>query len=71
MVLDCSYNNRYFRCKTKYVHTGSCVGAYITVNELENTIIEQINSLSEKYLDENEIKKSIIINNNYEVQKKN
>ncbi len=54
-----SYKNgsaRYLRCPNRFISSNACEGAYISVERLERIVLNEINRLSEKYLDGEELK---------------
>lgn len=67
-----SYKNRgkhYLRCTNHYVSHDACVGSFISVDKLERIVIEELNRLSENFLDKDELEQSIESCNNLHEQK--
>lgn len=64
---NCGYTMRsgssngyhYLICPNQYVSKDSCVGAYINQNKLEQMVLDEINSLCEKYVNTDEVSKRI------------
>lgn len=50
-----SHGNRYFRCNTKYISSGGCIGSFISEKSLMQFVLKEVNSLREEHL---KIKKS-------------
>ncbi len=46
-----SHGNRYFRCNTKYISSGSCIGSFISEKRLIQFVLKEVNSLGEKHLE--------------------
>lgn len=51
--------HRYLQCPTKYLSTKACTGAFIAVDKLTKIVLHEINSLSTRYIDVNELVSSI------------
>lgn len=59
----------YLQCQTRYVARGACVGAFISVNELEQIILKELKTLSDALLDQNELANKIAFATNLTSQK--
>ena len=49
----------YLQCQTKHVSKEACVGTFMPVSELEQVVLAELNRLSKKYLDLNELERSV------------
>ena len=58
-----SHNDRYLRCPTRQVDKSHCVGSFISQNVLERTVLSEINSMIEKYLNRDKLEESLILDN--------
>lgn len=75
--MHCGYTMRsvknhgyyYLQCHNKYIAENSCVGSFIPVKKLEKTVIEELNKLTNEYLDKDEIERKIEFNNNLNSEK--
>lgn len=70
----CSKNGKrieykYLTCSNKYVSKDSCVGAYINTDKLERKILDELNKLSNKYIDTDDMIKNIQWNTALSAQK--
>ena len=45
-----SHGNRYFRCNTKYISSGGCIGSFISEKSLMQFVLKEVNSLREEHL---------------------
>lgn len=59
-----SHNKHYLQCANRYIAKDACVGSFISLDKLEKAVIAEINQLTEKYLDKNELKQKIEFSNN-------
>lgn len=74
---DCGYvmrssksHGQYFlQCANKYVSKNACIGAFISVDKLERTVIDEINRLSAEYLDKDELERNIDFCGNLQEQR--
>lgn len=53
--------DRYLRCPTRQIDKSSCKGSFISENVLKRTVLKELNSLIEQYLNVDELKESIIL----------
>lgn len=60
---------RYLCCPSRHVAMDSCEGAFISVTRLEQAVIAELNALSAKYLDMDEVEGKVEFNNNLMAQK--
>lgn len=63
-------SKHYLQCSNRHVAKDACIGSFISVDKLERLVIEELNKLSKKYLDKNELEQSIDVCNNLQMQKK-
>lgn len=59
----------YLQCSNRHVAKDSCIGSFISVDTLEQLVIEELNRLSMKYLDLDEAERSIVFCMNLQEQK--
>lgn len=52
--------DRYLRCPTRQVDKSCCIGSFISENVLKRTILKELNSLIEQYLNVNELEENIV-----------
>lgn len=57
------HNERYLQCPTRYVSKETCIGAMISVSVLERFVLSELKKLNEKYLDIEEVEKSVEFTN--------
>lgn len=65
-----SHGQHFLQCANKHVAKDACIGAFISVDRLEKTVIDEINRLSAEYLDKDELEQNIEFCNNLQGQKK-
>lgn len=53
-------DKRYLQCPTRHVSKNSCAGAFVSVERLEEMILEELNRLIGEYLDKDLLKASIV-----------
>lgn len=76
---NCGYTMRssknrgkhYLQCSNRHVAKDACIGAFIAVEKLEKIVIQELNALSQRYLDQDELERSIEFNQNLEQQRAN
>ncbi len=76
---NCGYTMRssknrgkhYLQCSNRHVAKDACIGSFIAVDKLEKIVIEELNSLSQRYLDKDKLERSIEFNQNLEQKKEN
>lgn len=49
----------YLQCPTHHIAKDACIGAFISVDKLERLVIDELNRLSEEYLDRDELERNI------------
>lgn len=59
----------YLQCTSRHVAKDSCVGAFISVDKLEQIVISELNALSKEYLDQEELEQNVVIPNSIAAQK--
>ncbi|MEG1771740.1 MAG: recombinase family protein [Clostridia bacterium] len=64
-----SHNKHYLKCSTRHVAKDACIGAFISVDRLEQTILTELKKLSDEYLDIDELSKETYFCNNLSEQK--
>lgn len=60
---------RYLKCSSRYASKDACIGSFISVSKLEKIVIDEINKLSEKYLDIDELEEKVSFNRNLQGEK--
>ena len=65
-----SDGRRYLCCSNRHVSKEACQGAFISVKKLEQAVMDEINRLSEEYLDKDELEERIELQNHLASQKK-
>ncbi len=63
-------NRHYLQCPNRRFSKASCEGAFISVDRLEQYVLEEIKLLSEKYLDVNKLEQNIEFGKNLNEHKK-
>ena len=74
---NCGYTMRssknrgkhYLQCSNRHVAKDACIGSFIAVDKLEKIVIQELNTLSQRYLDQDELERSVEFNQNLEQQK--
>lgn len=56
-----SHNDRYLRCPTRQVDKSSCQGSFISENLVKKVVLKEINSLTEQYLNIDQLEENIIL----------
>lgn len=65
--MNCGYTMRsnknhgkhYLRCPCKMLSVDSCVGSFISVEKLEQTVINELNDMSNKYLNKDDLETNV------------
>ena len=74
---NCGYTMRssknrgrhYLQCSSRHAAKDACIGSFIAVDKLEKIAIQELNALSQRYLDQDELERSVAFNQNLEQQK--
>lgn len=59
----------YLQCSNRYVSKDACIGSFISVDRLEQTVLGELKRLSARYLNKSDLEKSIEICSNLQTQK--
>ena len=60
----------YLQCSNRHVAKDACIGSFISVDKLEQLVIDELNRLSAEYLDKDELERKIEFCSNLQEQKK-
>lgn len=60
----------YLQCSNRHVAKDACIGSFISVDKLEQLVIDELNRLSAEYLDKDELERNIEFCSNLQEQKK-
>ena len=74
---NCGYTMRssknrgrhYLQCSNRHVAKDACIGSFIAVDKLEKLVIEKLNALSQRYLDQDELERRVEFDQDLEQQK--
>ena len=61
---------RYLRCSSRYFNQIACLGGFIPQRFLETAVLEELNTIIEKYFDEEEAENSLLMHRREEQEKK-
>lgn len=64
-----SHGRHYLQCSNHHVSKDACIGSFISVEKLEQIVIQEINRLSEHYLNEEELERNLELPNALPAQK--
>ena len=64
-----SHGRHYLQCSNHHVSKDACIGSFISVEKLEQIVIQEINRLSELYLNEEELERNLELPNALPAQK--
>ena len=59
----------YLQCGSRHIAKDACIGAFISVEKLEQLVIEELNRLSKEYLNKDDLERKIEFCNNLQAQK--
>ncbi len=59
----------YLQCSNRHVAKDACIGSFISVDRLEQLVIDELNHLSAEYLDKDELERNIEFCGNLQEQK--
>lgn len=60
----------YLQCSNRHIAKDACIGSFISVDKLEQLVIDELNRLSAEYLDKDELERNIEFCGNLQEQKK-
>ena len=64
-----NHGKHYLQCSNRHVAKDACIGSFIAVDKLEKIVIQELNALSQRYLDQDELERSIEFDQNLAQQK--
>ena len=59
----------YLQCSNRHIAKDSCIGSFISVDKLEQMVIDELNRLSKEYLNKDDLEKKIEFSGNLQIQK--
>lgn len=59
----------YLQCQTRYISSGSCIGAFIPVKELEALVLQELHRLSSEFLDRDMLEREVELSSDLNVLK--
>lgn len=65
-----SHGKRNFKCSTKAAAKGACIGAYVSFEVLERTVINELNKIIDEHLDKTKLSVALHINDHIFERKK-
>ncbi len=64
-----SRGKHYLQCSNRHVAKDACIGSFISVDKLEQLVIDELNRLSKEYLNKDDLERKIEFCNNLQAQK--
>ena len=64
-----SRGKHYLQCSNRHVAKDACIGSFISVDKLEQMVIDELNRLSKEYLNKDDLERKIEFCNNHQAQK--
>ena len=64
-----SRGRHYLQCSNRHVARDACIGSFISVDKLEEMVVSELNRLSSKYLDRDELEEKIAFFDTTKAQK--
>ena len=65
-----SHGRHYLKCANRHVSSDSCVGAFISVEKLEELVLGELNRLSTEYLNLSELERQVEFSDSVQIQKR-
>lgn len=65
-----SRDKRYYRCTTNYIANDTCIGAFVSHDDIEKAVLKELSSLINMYLDKDQLTTAIRTDNNMQERKK-
>lgn len=59
----------YLQCSNRHIAKDACIGSFISVDKLEQMVIDELNRLSKEYLNKDDLEKKIKFSGNLQIQK--
>ncbi len=59
----------YLQCSNRHIAKDACIGSFISVDKLEQMVIDELNRLSKEYLNKDDLEKKIEFSGNLQIQK--
>ena len=65
-----NHDRHYLKCSSRHISKDACIGSFISVDKLEQLVINELNHLAVEYLDKDELEQNIEFCDNLQEQKK-
>ena len=56
-----SHGKYYLKCSNRHISKDSCIGSFISVERLENTVLSELKKMSDEFLDKDSLEKGVIL----------
>lgn len=64
-----NHGRHYLQCSNRHVAKDACIGSFIAVEKLETIVLRELSALTQRYLDEDELERSISFSRDLEQQR--
>ncbi len=64
-----NHSRHYLKCSSRHISKDACIGSFISVDKLEQLVIDELNHLAAEYLDKDELEQNIELCGNFREQK--
>lgn len=65
-----NHDRHYLQCSSRHVAKDACTGSFISVEKLEQLVIDELNRLTAQYLDKDRLEQNIVLCSDLQEQKK-
>jgi DNA invertase Pin-like site-specific DNA recombinase len=59
-----SRDKYYLKCGTKHIATGACIGSFVSVEALEQSVLSELNALLDEHMDADEVSRGVKLSDN-------
>ena len=56
-----SHGKYYLKCSNRHISKDSCIGSFISVEKLENAVLNELKKMSDEFLDKDSLEKGVIL----------
>ena len=66
-----SHDKYYLKCSNRHISKNACIGSFISVEKLENVVLNELKKMSDEFLDKENLEKGVILCDSLKNQKEN
>ena len=64
-----AHGRRYLKCSSRHISKDACIGAFISVDRLEQAVVQELTRLSSQYLDPDALERELALTDSFQPRK--